>query len=46
MPTKFDKRFSIDLPPSLKAERRGNIAILTLTRPEKKNAMNAVLMKV
>ncbi|MDE2578640.1 MAG: crotonase/enoyl-CoA hydratase family protein [Hyphomicrobiales bacterium] len=29
-----------DLPPSLSAERRGEIALLRLSRPEKRNAMN------
>lgn len=30
----------IDLPPSLAAERRGDVAILRLCRPEKRNALN------
>jgi len=32
--------FKMTLPASLRAERRGKIAILTLTRPEKRNALN------
>jgi enoyl-CoA hydratase/carnithine racemase len=31
---------SIDLPPSLAAERRGAVAVLRLARPEKRNALN------
>ena len=33
-----------DLPPSLKAERRGNIAIVTLARDEKRNALNDTIV--
>jgi enoyl-CoA hydratase/carnithine racemase len=33
-------RLPIDLPPSLHAERRGPIAVLRLSRPEKRNAFN------
>ncbi|HET7021178.1 MAG TPA: crotonase/enoyl-CoA hydratase family protein [Xanthobacteraceae bacterium] len=32
--------FDIELPPSLKAERRGEIAILSLARPQKRNAID------
>jgi len=32
--------FDVELPPSLKAERRGDIAILFLARPEKRNAID------
>lgn len=31
---------AISLPASLHGERRGNVAVLTLTRPEKRNALN------
>jgi enoyl-CoA hydratase/carnithine racemase len=34
-----------ELPPSLKAERKGDIAILTLTRAEKRNALNDTLVR-
>ncbi len=33
-----------DLPASLKAERKGDIAIVTLTRPEKRNALNDMIV--
>jgi enoyl-CoA hydratase/carnithine racemase len=33
-----------ELPPSLKAERRGDIAIVTLSRAEKRNALNDTLV--
>ena len=36
--------FAADLPPSLHAERRGDIAILRLARPEKRNALDDVLI--
>src|SRR5262245_57533308 len=36
--------FTVDLPPSLRAERRGEIAILRLARPEKRNALDDVLI--
>ena len=36
--------FAADLPPSLRAERRGEIAILRLARPEKRNALDDVLI--
>ena len=29
-----------DLPPTLRAERRGDVAVLTLSRPEKRNALD------
>jgi len=32
--------FDFELPPSLRAERRGEIAILRLSRPEKRNALD------
>jgi enoyl-CoA hydratase/carnithine racemase len=32
--------FDIALPPSLKAERRGEVAVLTLARSQKRNALN------
>jgi enoyl-CoA hydratase/carnithine racemase len=32
--------FDVPLPASLKAERRGNIAVLTLARPQKRNALD------
>ena len=34
------KGFASDLPPSLHAERKGEIAILRLSRPEKRNALD------
>ncbi|WP_342364398.1 crotonase/enoyl-CoA hydratase family protein [Terrarubrum flagellatum] len=34
------ERLAIDLPSSLAAERQGDIAILRLSRPEKRNALN------
>lgn len=34
--------FAADLPRSLRAERRGEIAVLRLTRPEKRNALDDV----
>ena len=36
--------FTADLPPSLHAERRGEIAILRLARPQKRNALDDVLI--
>lgn len=30
----------VELPASLRLERRGNVAVLTLSRPEKRNALN------
>ncbi len=39
MPASSDTNFG-DLPPSLAAERRGAIAILRLSRPEKRNALD------
>ncbi len=39
MPKK-NGRLSVDLPPSLAAEQRGEVAILRLARPEKRNAIN------
>jgi enoyl-CoA hydratase/carnithine racemase len=36
--------FEIALPPSLKAEKRGDIAILALSRPEKCNALNNAMI--
>jgi enoyl-CoA hydratase/carnithine racemase len=36
--------FDIALPSSLKAERRDNIAILTLARPQKRNALDDVMV--
>jgi enoyl-CoA hydratase/carnithine racemase len=38
--SKKAKRFAPDLPASLAAEQRGNIAILTLKRPHKRNAID------
>ena len=38
MPSK--RRFATKLPPSLAAERRGDIAILRLSRPQKRNALD------
>ncbi len=35
-----DSGFPNDLPPSLSAERRGPVAILTLSRPQKRNALD------
>jgi enoyl-CoA hydratase/carnithine racemase len=35
-----DGRFAIDLPSSLHAERQGEIALLRLSRPEKRNALD------
>ena len=35
---------AIKLPPSLKAELRGNVALLTLSRPEKRNALDDTLV--
>lgn len=40
MPATARSRFQPDLPPSLAAERRGEIAILTLARPRKRNALD------
>ena len=37
---KSDSGFDIELPRSLKAERRGEIALLRLARPEKRNALD------
>ncbi len=37
---KSDSGFDIELPRSLKAERRGEIALLRLARPEKRNAID------
>src|SRR5689334_7862137 len=37
--------FAADLPPSLRAERRGEIAILRLARSEKRNALDDVLIR-
>jgi (methylthio)acryloyl-CoA hydratase len=37
--TKKSPEFA-DLPPTLRAERRGDIAVLTLARPEKRNALD------
>ncbi len=34
------KRLTLDLPPSLSAERQDNIAILRLSRPQKRNALD------
>ena len=31
----------VDLPPGLRGTRQGNVAVLTLARPEKRNALNA-----
>jgi enoyl-CoA hydratase/carnithine racemase len=39
-PTKNKSRVSSDLPPSLAAERRRDIAILRLARPNKRNALD------
>jgi (methylthio)acryloyl-CoA hydratase len=41
---KKDDLFAPDLPPSLAAERRGDIAVLTLARPAKRNALDDVTM--
>jgi (methylthio)acryloyl-CoA hydratase len=38
--TRPDSGFDIPLPPSLRAERRGAIALLRLARPEKRNAID------
>jgi enoyl-CoA hydratase/carnithine racemase len=35
-----DSRLAIDLPPSLRAERRGAVALLRLARPDKRNALD------
>ena len=35
-----DTGFDLELPPSLKAERRDDIAVLTLARAQKRNALN------
>src|SRR4051812_45941818 len=32
--------FALDLPASLTAERKGNVALLRLARPEKRNALD------
>jgi (methylthio)acryloyl-CoA hydratase len=40
MVTRSDSRFALKLPPSLHAERRGELAILRLSRPEKRNALD------
>ena len=37
---KSDSGFDVELPRSLKAERRGEIALLRLARPEKRNAID------
>ena len=40
MPEAPESRLSIDLPPSLHAERRGAIAVVRLARPGKRNALD------
>jgi enoyl-CoA hydratase/carnithine racemase len=40
VPDTPESRFSIDLPPSLTAERRGSVAVLRLARPGKRNALD------
>jgi hypothetical protein len=40
MPSSTKGRFAPDLPASLAAERQGDIAILTLSRPQKRNALD------
>jgi enoyl-CoA hydratase/carnithine racemase len=40
MPTSSNSRLWPDLPPSLAAERRGDIAVLQLARPQKRNALD------
>src|SRR5260370_39111943 len=39
-PDQADNGFAVALPPSLHAERRGEIAILRLSRPQKRNAID------
>ena len=38
-------RFAPGLPPSLAAKRRGAIAIVTLKRPQKRNALNDTMVE-
>ena len=38
--TRSDSGFDVELPRSLKAERRGAVAVLRLARPEKRNAID------
>jgi enoyl-CoA hydratase/carnithine racemase len=42
--TEKSGRWAAELPPSLAAERQGEIAILRLARPEKRNALDDVLI--
>ena len=40
MPKPAKKPFAPKLPPSLAAKRRGDVAILRLSRPQKRNALD------